>query len=240
MSYAFIGDIHSQHELLGVALDHCYSNELTPIFLGDVFDTNQKFGNAYETYTMLRQAQEDLGAIILRSNHQNKLERHLAGRSVRMSPNFVRTLTDFAEAGMDIANVGEWLHSFPYGLVLTDSRGQEYRAAHAFFPSSLRVDHKGEMTRVFEVPRKFRDQLLYGPVVKNGRGERCRLEWWKEPRNRGWRRVAGHYHVVHEDSHSLVLDGAAGGTERHPSDPRNEFLAMYEVEEQRLLRFGRV
>ena len=240
MGYAFIGDIHSQHEILGVALDYCYNNELTPILLGDVFDTHHRCGNAYQTYSLLREAQEDLGAIILRSNHHNKLERHLEGKVVRMSTNFVRTLKDFEEAGFDIANLKEWLLSFPYALVLTDYRGQEYRVAHAFFPSSLKVDHRNTLTKIFEVPRKVKDQLLYGPVVKDKNGKRCRLEWWKEPRNRGWKRVAGHYHVLHEDTHSLVLDGCLGGSELYTSDPRDELLALYDVDDQRLLTFGRV
>ncbi|ATW62724.1 putative serine/threonine protein phosphatase [Synechococcus phage S-CBWM1] len=234
-----MGDVHSQDEPLQKAVDFLRQNSLTPIFLGDLFDSQHEFGNAAETYKIVRQAERELGAIVLHSNHQHKLLRFLAGNPVRMTENLGRTLRDFRESEISLTEVGEWLSSHPYGAVFQDCRGREYRAAHAFFPGRFQVPSALGLSLIHRVEKKLINQFLYGPVVKDDTGKRVRLEWWKEPKNRDFRRVSGHYHTIYEDRHSLVLDGGSGGSSQEFMDPGDEFLPVYDVNRELLLRFRR-
>ena len=84
MKYAFIGDIHSQLNPLTEALQYCAEWGLTPIFLGDLFDSREDVSHSVEVYRTVRAWQDGAGAIVLRSNHQDKLERWAKGNKVRV------------------------------------------------------------------------------------------------------------------------------------------------------------
>lgn len=239
-NYAFIGDIHSQSGPLSRALAHCHQNNLTPIFLGDLFDTRCEFSDSVGVMTQVRRAQADLGAIVLRSNHQNKLERFLMGNKVKVGPDLARTIQDFNDAGVPLNDVFDWLNTFPYGFCFRDRLGVEYRAAHALFPGSLEVPEYETTYSVMEVSRKDRDLMIYGPFRGSKGGQLPgRVAWWEEThRPIPWTRVAGHYHEVFFGPHALVLDGGMGGSsvENIPLDQQS--LVLYDVNLRLPYSFG--
>jgi hypothetical protein len=209
--YVLIGDIHSQYRPLWEALAYCQNNARIPVILGDVFDSRCDFSDSAGVYQLLKQAQKELGAIVLRSNHQDKLERYIRGNNVYVSPELARTLEDFAEAGIPLSEVGQWLDTMPYGFCFRDSSNREYRCSHAYFPSWLEVPDYQLFHMVFDVPKKAKSLMMYGPNSKEGKG---RVFWWEHPSERSWVRVAGHYHVVHSNENCLVLDAGCGGVKR--------------------------
>lgn len=237
--FAFIGDIHSQVSPLELALDHCDRKGLTPILLGDLFDSRMETSHSVEVYRAVRLAQEKLGAIVLRSNHQNKFERYAQGNKVWVQGEFARTLDDFSAAKIPVQEVAEWLNTFPYGIALRDSRGLEYRCAHAMFPSWIVVPFYEEIYEVKQVTPKAKDYMLYGPRIAGASWpkEESRVFWWNKESNRDWVRVAGHYHVVNISPKNLVLDGQMGGSNREGFDPSDAFLCLWDVEEQKLETF---
>lgn len=210
-SYALIGDIHSQFHPLQDALAYCQNNALIPVILGDVFDSRCDFSDSAGVYQLLRQAQKEQSAIVLRSNHQDKLERYIRGNNVHVSPELARTIEDFAASAISLSEVGQWLETMPYGFCFRDDSNQEYRCAHAYFPSWLEVSDYELFHEVFDVPKKAKSLMMYGPNSKEGKG---RVFWWEHPSERSWVRVAGHYHVVHSSEASLVLDAGCGGVRR--------------------------
>lgn len=238
--FAFIGDIHSQIAPLERALDHCADRGLTPIFLGDLFDSRMQTSHSAEVYRAVKKAQDEMGAIVLRSNHQNKFERYARGNKVRVQGEFARTLEDFEAASIPVEEVAEWLNTFPYGLVFKDSQGLEYRCAHAMFPSWIVVPPYEDTYEVTQVTSKARDYMLYGPRIAGAvwPQDETRVFWWEKESDRDWVRVAGHYHVVKISPKSLVLDGQMGGSTHEDFDPSTAFLCLWDVEAQKLETFS--
>lgn len=237
--YAFIGDVHSQAGPLAKALEFCKLNRLTPILLGDLFDSRCEFSDSAGVYKLVKRAKNIFpGMVVLRSNHQNKLERYIKGNPVNLSPDLEKTLADFASAGLSLEEeILPWLLSFPFGFVFRDSKGTEYRCAHACFPSRVEVQPYSKCRSIWNVTRKERDLMLYGPRFRTDEGANERSEWWLKPSEREWVRVAGHYHVVHTDSKSLVLDGDMGGRSQQPVSLDEMTLCLYDVEAKSLKRF---
>lgn len=232
-NYAFIGDIHSQYDPLFQALEYCAENSLVPVFLGDVFDSRSEFSDSVEVYQLLRWAQVEMDAIILRSNHQDKLERYLRGNNVMISAELQRTLDDFRLGNVPADELDSWLNSLPYGFCLRQD-GREYRCAHAYFPTRFQVPEYETTHLVMEVPRKVRQIMLYGPMNNE---DRSRTFWWENPGERDWVRVAGHYHVVHQDESNLVLDGGCGGSSRSWFCQEPACLVLFDVRQQRMVEF---
>jgi len=207
-NFAFVSDVHSQADKLRHVLDFCKENNLTPIFLGDLFDSKCDVSDSFGTYTLVRKAQDEMNAIALQSNHQNKLIRYLHGNDVVQNCGLDVTIRQlFEENDLDRVEICNWLESFPYGIAFRSVDGVEYRAAHAYFSSKLLVDSYDDYFLIKDVNKKFKNQMLYGIF-----SSRDRIEWWKSDRNHGvnWIRVSGHYHTLHIDSQSLVLDGCCG------------------------------
>lgn len=238
--FAFIGDIHSQIAPLEKAVDYCLSRNLTPILLGDLFDSRMETSDSVGVYNLARKIQKDLGAVILRSNHQNKFERYARGNNVRVEGEFSRTLEDFAQANIPVEEVAEWLNTFPYGLVLRDTSGKEYRCAHAMFPSWIVIPRYEEMHEVHQVTSKARDYMLYGPRVPGAvwPDEETRVFWWEKESSRDWVRVAGHYHTVVISDKNLVIDGQMGGSTKPDFDPTTARLCLWDVEARDLVTFS--
>ena len=238
-NYALIGDVHSQPGPLLEALDHCYYNKLTPILLGDLFDSRCDTSDSVAVYKAVRDAQSSFpGMVVLRSNHQDKLERYLKGNNVRIFQDLRQTLSDFEEGGIDTkGELLPWLLSFPYGIVFRDSAGMEYRCSHACFPSQLEVPEYDDRYLVKEATRKERDLMMFGPSYPTPGGPNERVFWWNKEPNRTWVRVAGHYHAVHISDYNLVLDGQMGGSSRDPVPPSEMNLCLYSVEDKALKLF---
>lgn len=240
-NYAIIGDIHSQFEPFNQAIEYCKDRELVPILLGDLFDSRVKTSDSAGVLKLAKKVQEEMGAIILRSNHQHKLEKFARGAKVTISDCLQKTLMDFSEANISVEAVVSWLETLPYGFVFRDSKGREYRCAHAMFPSFIHIPSYDDGYKVDLVSSKARGLMLYGPctdkVTEHGWHER--LFWWENEDHSGrdWVRVAGHYHVVYTSDKSLVLDGGMGGTEQ--DDPKGvDTLCLWDVESKGLIQFS--
>lgn len=223
--YALIGDIHSQIEPLKEVISYCKTSNLRPVFLGDVFDSRCDFSDSVGVYHLLRDAQAELGAIILRSNHQDKLERFIKGNNVRVSPELQRTIEDFRNSEISKSELLEWLESLPYGFCFKQDN-KEYRCSHAYFPSWVQVQDYSLSQFVYEVPRKAQQLMMYGPNQREGNG---RVFWWENESERQWVRVAGHYHVVYQSNNNLVLDAGCGGIKRSWFCEEPPGLAVYDT-----------
>jgi hypothetical protein len=233
-NYALIGDIHSQREPLHKALSYCQSNALIPVLLGDVFDSRCDKSDSVGVYKLLRQAQKDLGAIVLRSNHQDKLERYLKGNSVKVSPELQRTVDDMATGEVSASELLNWLESLPYGFCFKND-DIEYRCAHAYFPSWIEVPDYHLFHFVENAPKKARQLMMYGPNVKESSK---RVFWWERPAERPWVRVAGHYHVVHSSDRSLVLDAGCGGIKRSWFCDEPPALVLWDCNRNEMVELG--
>lgn len=224
-NFALISDVHSQSDKLNQALNVCHKNNLTPLFLGDLFDSKCDNSDSFGVYELVRNAQETAGAIVLQSNHQNKLIRYLRGNNVMENFGLDKTIVDLFETkNLDQNEILTWLESFPYAIVFRDNHGKEYRASHAYFSSQIEVPEYENYHLIHDVTKKQMNQMLYG--IFSGRD---RIAWWENHSNNDWIRVCGHYHVVHMDSYSIVLDGCCGENEGA--------LLLYEVNSKKLHRF---
>ena len=227
-NYALIGDVHSHSTRLMDALNYCAENDLIPVLLGDIFDSREVMSESVKVYQMVRHAQNTLGAVVLQSNHQNKLIRHLKGNKVVLNHGLDRTVEDFEKSDVKPDVLKEWLETRPYGFCFKDKNGEEYRCAHAYFSSRIEVPEYKESFQVAHdtVSNKIRNVMIYGPVNSEGR-----IPWWDSPRRHPWRMVAGHYHIVVEKDHCLVIDGQCG------DEGEDVFLALYDVNRKLLRRF---
>lgn len=246
IKYAIIGDVHSQDGPLGAALAYCNQKGLTPVLLGDLFDSRCGLGNSLKVYNLVRDAQKEAKHMaVLRSNHQNKLERYLKGNPVNVTPDLRSTLEDFEQGSVNMQEeLLPWLNSFPYGFVFKDSKGKEYRCAHAYFPSRLEIPKYIHYHKVFKVNRKERDLMIYGPKRRCEESESGseRVLWWLKDKpetdlSRNWVRVAGHYHHVFINGKNLVLDGDMGGRSTCDVNPEDMALCLYDVENSELTKF---
>ncbi len=227
-SYAIIGDIHSQGSLLASALDHCKARGLTPILLGDLFDSRCEVDETLYVWNLARLAQTEMGAIILNSNHQDRLLEVIAGWMEEGGYNeeTFRSYRLFEEAGVT-EQVADWLMTLPDGFVFFDKDGLEHCCAHAYFPAKLRQADATESYEVFSEDEEMLQKMVWGPYNNNG----TRYHWWKNiPDNQSFVRVSGHYHIMRNYARALVLDANAGY--------EGGFVPLYEVDDKNLVYFG--
>lgn len=208
MSICFVSDIHSQYENLKRAVDYAISQNLTIIFLGDIFDTHVDSSDSVGVYHLVKSL-VDVGHFCLNSNHQDKLIRYLKGNKITQNHGIDVTIREFEEADVNKTELYEFLTSLPYGIVCKNSYGKEYRAAHAYFPHSLEIPSYNDFYFVTRenLNRKLKDLMLYGKLNRDN----TRTSWWENnnlPQN--YIRVAGHYHRVVVNSTSVVLDSSCG------------------------------
>ena len=229
MNFALIGDIHSDSRRLESALIHCSENQLTPILLGDIFDSRITFSDSVGVYHLIKDYQQNHNLICIHSNHLDKFQRYLMGNNVTLNNGLERTVEDFKNSSISMDELLSFVVHLPYGIVFTDSSGVEYRCAHAYFPTSLQVPEYVDYHLIRTVTKKDKNKFLYGPTR---RPDNSRVEWWREQHQREWIRVAGHYHIIIEDDNtkSLILDACCGSHE-------DASLALYDVEKQELLLF---
>ena len=232
MTYAIIGDVHSQGSLLAKALAHCKERELTPILLGDLFDSRCEIDETLYTLNLVKIAQREQGAVVLNSNHQDRMIDLLNGELelADYCSETWRSYDEFMKGEVDFASLKSWLQGLPDGFVFWDKDGVEYCRAHAFFPSQLRRREqrvKLEPYSVFAPDEETRDLMVWGPTKKDGR----RFRWWNHtPDNQKFVRVAGHYHTVRSYPKSLVLDANAGFEEGE--------LLLFDVDSKKMVYFG--
>lgn len=227
MKYALIGDIHSQFDKMAEASEYAVKNGYTPVFLGDLFDSRNGKSESLEVYLHARRLEKEVGAVVIASNHQDKLRRFLSGHPIDLnqSPELVSTIQDLS--GVDPDELLDWLTNLPFGFVFVED-GKEYRCSHAYFSSLVKIPE----TRPYKVgykdlTKKTRSWMLYGKRNKDG----SRLYWWNRANPNPWVRVAGHYHnvTIEIENNNLVLDGCCG-------DWHGE-LPLYLVDKGELLLF---
>jgi len=209
MTYAIIGDVHSQGRPLALALAHCKEHNLTPILLGDLFDSRCTVSETLYVYDLARRAQREQGAIILNSNHQERLMEAVSG-TLECEPyckETFRTLDELKASSLDPAKVTDWLAGLPDGFVFKDSHGREYCCAHAYFPVTLRQSDRETPYTVYAKSDEEREKMVWGPLNSDGR----RYHWWRHSSDKqSFTRVAGHYHKVLINDSCLILDANAG------------------------------
>jgi hypothetical protein len=228
MNFAFISDVHSQAHLLQQAIEYCINHNLTPIFLGDLFDSRVDHSDSASVYLQVREQVENNSAICIQSNHQNKLIRYIKGNKVFVGEDLQKTLDDFQNAGISLQEVYDFLCAMPYGVVFRDKNQKEYRVSHAYFSSRVNVPEYEDHCLLYEddLSKAAKSIMLYGPIDRETKG---RVEWWNNNRNHDYVMVSGHYHVTAISENSIVLDpecGSNGGA-----------LGLYDVNNKVLKKF---
>jgi hypothetical protein len=228
MNFALISDVHSQAHLLKLALEYCGNHNLTPLFLGDLFDSRVENTDSVSVYHQVKEQIENNSAICLQSNHQNKLLRHLKGNNVFIGEDLQRTLDDFENSNISLTEVYEFLNAMPYGVVFRDKIQTEHRVAHAYFSSRIEVPEYENYCLIYEdrLNRSTKSTMLYGPIQREAKQ---RIEWWKNNRTQDYVLVSGHYHTVVINENSIVLDPECGSPEGA--------LGLYDVNNKVLKRF---
>ena len=228
MTYAIIGDVHSQGKLLAAALAHCKTQNLTPILLGDLFDSRCEIDDTHYTRNLAMTAQREMGAIILNSNHQERLISAIAGTLEygKYCMETFRTLQTLITGSVKPLDVSLWLESLPDGFVFWDKDGVEHCCAHAYFPAKLRQANQTVPYEVRAPDAETKTQMAWGPYRHDGR----RYWWWNNvPETQTFVRVAGHYHLIHSSRGALILDANAGY--------ENGSVPLYEVDSKNLVYF---
>jgi cell fate (sporulation/competence/biofilm development) regulator YmcA (YheA/YmcA/DUF963 family) len=228
-SFALISDVHSQAQPLKLALEYCSNHNLTPLFLGDLFDARIENTDSVSVYHQVKEQIENNSAICIQSNHQNKLLRYLKGNNVFIGEDLQRTLDDFKEANISLNEIYEFLNTMPYGVVFKDKTQTEYRVAHAYFSSRIEVPEYEDFCLIYEdrLNKSTKSTMLYGPIQRE---EKQRIEWWKNNRTRDYVLVSGHYHTVCINENSIVLDPECGSPDGA--------LGLYDVNNKVLKRFS--
>jgi hypothetical protein len=226
--FAFISDVHSQAHLLKLALEYCSNHNLTPLFLGDLFDTRVENSDSVSVYFQVKEQIENNSAICIQSNHQNKLLRHIKGNNVFIGEDLQATLNDFEKANISLEDLYEFLNAMPYGVVFRDKNQTEYRVAHAYFSSKIEIPQYQNYHLIFEdqLNRSIKSTMIYGPIDRESRN---RIEWWKNNRNYDYVMVAGHYHTTCINENSIVLDPECGSSKGA--------LGLYDVNNKVLKKF---
>ena len=233
--YFLIGDIHSQFAPLKKAWDYAFANNLRPILLGDIFDSRCENSDSVGVYNLTRYMQTHGNAVILRSNHQDKLEMFSLGIPCHQPVEMLRTADEFEAAGIELLEVNAWLQQMPYGFVFRDHENTEFRCAHAFFPSWLQIPKYIDSIEVRPTQKQVRKLMMYGPTQSEGKG---RALWWRNAsKKRDWVRVGGHYHTIYQDSKSLLLDGGCGGLKRSWFCSESPILVGYNSVTKEIVEF---
>ena len=227
-NFALISDVHSQAHLLKLALEYCSNHNLTPLFLGDLFDSRVENTNSVSVYNQVKEQIENNSAICLQSNHQNKLLRHLKGNNVFVGEDLQKTLNDFENSNISLEELYEFLNRMPYGVVFQDKNQIEYRVAHAYFSSRIEVPEYDDYCLIYEdrLNRSTKSTMLYGPIQRE---KKQRIEWWKNNRTQDYVLVSGHYHTVFMNENCIVLDPECGSPDGA--------LGLYDVNNKVLKRF---
>lgn len=226
MGYAIIGDVHSDAIKLNRAFDYAKEHNLKIILLGDLFDSRCSYSDSVGVYQLIQNSD----AIVLQSNHQDKFIRYLKGHNITLNNGLDTTIKEFENSGISHQQILEWLDSLPYGVVFK-SNGIEYRCSHAYFTSKIEIPEYDDIHFVTQdrINRKIKSLMIYGPIDHDNK--RQRILWWENPRHRNFVMVSGHYHHIHIDEHSIVLDGGCGGPEEE------NCLCLYDVDRKLLKKF---
>lgn len=230
MNYVLIGDIHSQAKNLESALSFIRKNiqNAKVIFLGDLFDSKNSYSDSYNVYELVREAEQNLNALVLQSNHQDKLIRYLKSNNIELNNGLDKTVSDLTNHSVSLDELFSWLIRQSFGIVFRDNLGCEFRCAHAYFSDDVNVFEYDEIYRIQALKRTQKHQFLYGLQDD----KRNRIQWWERKNVRqSFVRVAGHYKTVslNLENNSLVLDSCCGDA--------NGVLSIYDVNSRQIHQF---
>lgn len=230
MNYVLIGDVHSQAKNLESALSFIRKNikDSKVIFLGDLFDTKNSYSDSHHVYELVREAENDLNAIILQSNHQDKLIRHLKGNNIDLNNGLDKTISDLSNHSVSFEELFSWLIHQPFGVAFKDKFDCEFRCAHAYFNEEVNVSDYKEIHKVWALNRVHKHQFLYGIQDE----KRNRINWWdRKVSHQSFIRVAGHYKTIYVNfrNKSIVLDSCCGDS--------NGVLSIYDVNSRKIHQF---
>lgn len=229
MNYVLIGDVHSQAKNLENALTFIRKKikNARVIFLGDLFDSKNSYSDSLGVYNLVRESEIDLNAIILQSNHQDRLIRFLKGNEIRLNHGLDKTISELSShISLDV--LYEWLIRQSFGIVFKDIYDVEFRCAHAYFSDEIQIQEYKYEYFIRAIKKEFKHQFLYG--VQDSK--KNRIEWWNQNnQNQSFVRVSGHYRnlYVNLENKSLVLDSCCGD--------ENGKLSVYDVNSRSLHQF---
>ena len=211
MNYVLIGDIHSQANKLYDALTFIKENikDSRIVFLGDIFDTKNSYSDSYSVYNLVREAEQELNAITIQSNHQDKLIRYFKGNKVELNNGLDKTLEDLVDKDVSLSDLYDWLIRQAFGIVFRDKFGIEFRCAHAYFSPEVQIQDYKEQYLVKAITRHHKHQFLYGLQDS----KKNRVNWWElDNSDNNFIRAAGHYKTIYTnlENKSLVLDSCCG------------------------------
>ena len=224
----FVGDLHSQHQRLGEALDWISEtfNYYQLVFLGDVLDSRldnheknyPPYSDPKKTFEIVRDLVDNECAILLQSNHQDKLRRwlghHLEGKQynpVTTNQGLCYTISQFVDKLTieEKEDLRQWLSALPYHVVV-DSYDLLQDTVISFLCSHAYFNVKANL----QTPSKAHQQeALYGLLIENNN----RVDWWSSDSVVGYydrpaARIAGHYHVNFQGKNQRVIDSGSGST----------------------------
>lgn len=230
MNYVLIGDVHSQAKNLESALtfvkNHIENARI--VFLGDLFDSKNNYSDSFNVYQLVREAEKTLNAVVLQSNHQDKLIRFLKGNRIELNNGLDKTISDLSRNSVSFDDLFNWLIRQSFGLVFKDKFNVEFRCAHAYFSDDVKIQNYDEQYYVKALNRNQKHQFLYGLQDE----KRNRIHWWNQSNSsQHFIRVAGHYKTIHINyrSKSLVLDSCCGD--------ETGVLSVYDVNSRKMHQF---
>jgi len=230
MNYVLIGDIHSQANKLNNAILYIRQNiqNARIIFLGDIFDSKHDYSDSYSVYNLVREAEQEFNAITIQSNHQNKLIRYLRGNKVDLNNGLDKTVQDLIQHDVSSEELYNWLICQSFGVVFRDKYGLEFRCAHAYFSSDVKILDYKDFYLVKALSLLHKHEFLYGLQDS----KKKRVNWWEDNNSHNnFVRVAGHYKTIYLklENKSLILDSRCGDSDG--------VLSIYDVNSRTLHQF---
>lgn len=188
LGYAKGGFVENEHRVY----KHPEGRKL--VFVGDLIDRGPQ---PYGVLDFVRRHVENNLAHLVLSNHERKLKSYLAGRNVRIKPDFQKTI-DSIPADADKKALSSFLRSLrPYRQWYSPA-GFEWVIAHAAYDPAF----------AGKVDGKIEEYCAYGPVNSvDSAGTPDRIAWWETYRP-GPKVVYGH--IITDDGKPRVINGTYG------------------------------
>jgi len=201
-----IGDVHGEAEPFAAAVAAARERGMFVVQLGDLVDCGP---DAPGCLRLMRCLIENRQGLFVRGNHDDRLFRHLAGRSIKPSPELDETLRQLAEAP-DGAELTRWFYevypTMPYWLRLGD-----HLFAHAAFHPNMLHHAAPEAVPSKRHQSKYRALALYGETTGavDEDGFPVRTYGWVDRIPNGLTVTVGH--AIRSRAEPLTVVGALGG-----------------------------
>jgi hypothetical protein len=202
-----IGDVHGEAEPFAAAVADARARGIFVVQLGDLVD----FGpDAPGCLRLMRGLIENGRGCLVRGNHDDRLFRHLAGRSIKPSRTLDDTLRQLA-AAPDGPELTRWFcevyPTMPYWLRL----GDHLLAHAAFHPDMVHYTAPEAVPTGKRHQGKYRALALYGETsgAQDDDGFPVRTYGWVDRIPNGLTVMVGH--DIRSRTEPLTVTGALGG-----------------------------